>query len=160
MSLLALTFAALLAAQTPPSPNSELEKLKAELEKQRSHNQDLQRQLDSANTMLNKLEQTKAYDLLRAETEKLQADLAAKAAAATGLPRLAAPPPVAPAPPVYYQFAMPESKITAVANERSAAALEEIYRRYQPMLRSVIMRVVNNHAEADEDFRQPGQFFE
>jgi hypothetical protein len=117
MSLLALTFAALLAAQTPPSPNSELEKLKAELEKQRSHNQDLQRQLDSANTMLNKLEQTKAYDLLRAETEKLQADLAAKAAAATGLPRLAAPPPVAPAPPVYYQFAMPESKITAVANE-------------------------------------------
>jgi RNA polymerase sigma-70 factor, ECF subfamily len=40
--------------------------------------------------------------------------------------------------------------ITAVASERSAAALEEIYRRYQPMLRSVIMRVVNNHAEADE----------
>jgi RNA polymerase sigma-70 factor (ECF subfamily) len=40
--------------------------------------------------------------------------------------------------------------ITAVAQERSAKALEELYRRYRPLLSSVINRVMNNHAEADE----------
>ena len=40
--------------------------------------------------------------------------------------------------------------ITAVAAERSGAALEEMHRRFTPMLRSVIMRVVSSTADADE----------
>jgi DNA-binding transcriptional MerR regulator len=46
MSILALTVAALLAAQTPPPPKSEAETLKAELEKKNAQIQELQRQLE------------------------------------------------------------------------------------------------------------------
>src|SRR5215213_8070286 len=40
--------------------------------------------------------------------------------------------------------------ITAVAQERSQQALEELYRRYRSMLRSVINRVMNTDADCDD----------
>ena len=40
--------------------------------------------------------------------------------------------------------------ITAVSEDRSQQALEELYRRYRSMLRSVINRVMNSDADADD----------
>jgi RNA polymerase sigma-70 factor (ECF subfamily) len=40
--------------------------------------------------------------------------------------------------------------ITAVSEDRSQRALEELYRRYRSMLRSVINRVMNSDADADD----------
>src|SRR4051794_35427984 len=40
--------------------------------------------------------------------------------------------------------------ITAVSKERSQEALEELYRRHRPMLRSVISRVMNSDTDADD----------
>jgi hypothetical protein len=119
MSLLSLILTTILAAQTPPS---DVDKLKAELEKQKSVTAELQRQLDAAKE-------------LKVEWEKLQADLQARTAAKlaelqtqldvarirkeqntvpAATPRVSAPvvvTPVAPPLPVL------EGKITAIANE-------------------------------------------
>lgn len=40
--------------------------------------------------------------------------------------------------------------ITAISHDRSEKALEELYRRYRPMLRTVIHRVMNTDADCDD----------
>src|SRR6476659_11125439 len=40
--------------------------------------------------------------------------------------------------------------ITAVSQDRSQQALEELYRRYRAMLRSVINRVMNSDSDCDD----------
>jgi len=136
MNILALAFASVLAAQTPPPspPKSEVETLRAELEKKNAHIQDLQRQLDSTNTWLHKLEQSKLEQKKTADSEALRAyeksveyitkiqalEAEAKARAlselaAKGTPKAVAPAPTPP-PPVVRQYTY-QGKITAVANE-------------------------------------------
>ena len=119
MNLLALTVAVILAAQTPPS---EVDKLKAELDRQTFRNADLQRQLDAAKE-------------LKIEWEKLQAEMQAKAAkiaelqaqvdvakarkeqgaAAVALTKIA--PPLVPVTSPVPAAPLQEGKVTALANE-------------------------------------------
>jgi RNA polymerase sigma-70 factor (ECF subfamily) len=56
----------------------------------------------------------------------------------------------APSPDSSSASASDNELISAVANDRSAKALETLYRRHRPMLRSVIARVLNTDSDADD----------
>ena len=133
MSVLALTLAALLAAQTPPAPNSELEKLKADVEKLQAETRaKAQRiaELEAAMAAKAKAERPAEKSARSALEALLENDFKAAQEKHAQMERdqeklneayrrvgAAAPAPATPAPRVYYQFTLPESKITAVANE-------------------------------------------
>ena len=106
MNLLALTLAAVLAAQTPPSPSSELEKLKADIEKLLAESRAKAARIDQLQAELDKEKGKKALEPSRVER-----------AAKSALEALAKEPAKPATKTTFYHYALPQGKITAVANE-------------------------------------------